>query len=409
MNLSILHSYAARVSQPLLTSKARYLGVYGGRSSGKSHFFAELLIKNALSRPGYRTVCVREIQKSIRFSARQTLIDKIHYLNLGAFFEIQEQFIRSPAGGMIIFQGLQDHNADSIKSLEGFDLAWIEEAQSISARSWRLLRPTIRKTGSQIWASWNPERLDSPIDQFFRSPQAHENKNICAVEANWRDNPWFSEELSQERQLDALLLDPAHYQHIWEGGYLCHSEALIFQRNLFLEESFEPPHKIRFYFGMDFGFSQDPTAFIRCWIVKDSLYIDYAEGAQQIELDHLPSLLKTIPEAEKWPIKADSARPETISYLARQGFKISAAKKWAGSVEDGIARLKAFKEIHVHKRAYKIAKEFQSYAYQTNRLTGEILPLIEDKNNHWIDALRYGLDSFIQNQRHLPKIKNFRL
>ncbi|QCE32881.1 PBSX family phage terminase large subunit [Acetobacteraceae bacterium] len=407
LNTSTLTTKSARVFQPLLSSKARYLGAYGGRGSGKSHFFAGLLIKRALANPGYRAVCVREIQKSIRFSARQTLIDKIHDFGVGAHFEIQEQYIRTPGEGMIIFQGLQEHNADSIKSLEGFDLAWIEEAQSVGARSWRLLRPTIRKAGSQIWASWNPEKPNNPIDNFFRADQ--KTPNICTIEANWRDNPWFSEELNQERLLDYQRLDPAEYQHIWEGGYLTHSEALIFQKRLSFEEIFTPPEKARFYFGLDFGFANDPTALVRCWIVDHCLYIDHAEGAPHIELDHLPSFLKSVPETQNWPIKADCSRPETISYLARRGFKISAAKKWPGSVADGISRLKAFKEIKIHKRAYKIAQEFQRYTYQTDRLTGDVLPLIEDKNNHWIDALRYALDGIIQNKRSMPKIQRFTL
>lgn len=407
--MRILRTETARVFQPLLQARnARYLGAWGGRGSGKSHFFAEHLVRRALSQPGFRAVCCREIQKSIRFSARQLIADKISRLGVSASFGVQEQLIRTPGDGMIIFQGLQDHTADSVKSLEGVDVAWLEEAQSVGARSWRLLRPTImRNEGAQIWASWNPETPDGPVDGFFRN-RAPTDERVACVQAVWRDNPWFSENMEAERRDDLARLDPAEYAHIWEGAYLALSEALIFRDRVTYEGVFTPPSDARLYYGIDWGFATDPTALVRCWIDRDVLYVDYAEGAPGIELDDLPALIDSVPGARTWPLKGDGARPETISYLRnRCGIDIKAAAKWPGSVEDGVARLKGFARICVHERAEKIAREFRTYSYKVDKRTGDILPKIEDAHNHWIDALRYALDGVIVSKRRLPDFSAF--
>lgn len=397
-----------RAFAPLLNKQVRYLGAYGGRGSGKSHFFAEELVWRAYAKPGFRAVCAREIQKSIRFSSRQLIVDKINRYGLESAFDVQEQFIRTPGGGFIIFNGLQDHTSDSIKSLEGFDVAWIEEAQCIGVRSWELLRPTImRNAGAQIWASWNPESPEDPVDQHYRGPGSEDGSIIC-VQANWRDNKWFGEGMDEERRSDMRRMDPSKYEHIWEGGYLTISDALIFKGRVEYGCEFEAPDDARFYYGVDWGFSQDPTAIIRCFILNDILHIDYAEGGVGIELDNLPALFDRVPGTKAWPIKADNARPETISYLAnRHGYRISGADKWKGSVEDGVTRLQAFSGIRVHHRAEKAAKEFRLYSYKVDRRTGDILPRIEDANNHWIDALRYALDGLIQNRRAMPDFSAF--
>ncbi|MXV35776.1 PBSX family phage terminase large subunit, partial [Saccharibacter sp. EH611] len=151
-----------RVFAPLL-QPARYKGVWGGRGSGKSHFFAEYLVAQAMMRPGLRAVCIREIQKSLNMSVKQLVTDKIMAHGLADKFELLDKEIRTPGDGVIIFQGMQNHTADSIKSLEGFDVAWVEEAQSLSAHSLKLLRPTIRKRGSEIWFSWNPSHAEDPV------------------------------------------------------------------------------------------------------------------------------------------------------------------------------------------------------------------------------------------------------
>ena len=207
----------AEVFAPLL-APARYKGAHGGRGSGKSHFFAEMLVEECLRFPGLRAVCVREVQKSLKDSAKKLIEDKIQTLGVGSLFDCQMAEIKTPGGGSILFQGMQDHTAETIKSLEGIDRAWVEEAQTMAETSWRMLRPTIRKPGSEIWASWNPRLRTDPVDKFFRLDK-HETGRVLCVEANWRDNPWFPDELEEERQ-DDLRNDKESVAHVWDGGYV---------------------------------------------------------------------------------------------------------------------------------------------------------------------------------------------
>lgn len=351
--------------------------------------------------PGHRTVCIREVQKSIERSSKQLIVDKISKFNLNGLFDVQDQLIKTPGGGLIIFQGMQNHTADSIKSLEGFDRAWIEEAQSISAYSWRMLRPTMRKAGSEIWASWNPASPDDPIDDFFRG-SGSDRPDLIAVRANWSDNPWFRSGTLPTERIEDQRARPDEYGHIWEGDYVSITDAIIF-RNRVSVEDFKTPDGMRFYYGVDWGFAKDPTAAVRCFVSDGCLYVDHEAGGVGIELDDTPAVLSQIPGALDWPWKADGARPETISFLAnRFGFRISAAKKWPGSVEDGVARLKSFKRIIVHPRCKRVAEEFRKYSYKVDKRTEEVLPVIADAWNHWIDALRYALDGVIQNRRTVP-------
>ena len=216
--MSKLTIETAKVFEPLL-APSRYKGAHGGRGSGKSHFFAETLVEDAIRFPGLRAVCIREVQKSLAESAKRLIEDKIQTLGVGSLFNPLKTEIGTPGGGVILFQGMQDHTAESIKSLEGMDRAWVEEAQTISDRSWRMLRPTIRKPGSEILASWNARLKTDPVDKFFRGPQAASDPGIRVVQANWRDNPWFPKELEEERLRDQRN-DPEAYPHVWEGDYI---------------------------------------------------------------------------------------------------------------------------------------------------------------------------------------------
>lgn len=218
----------ASVFEPLL-HPSRYKGAWGGRGSGKSHFFAELLIDDCLRTNGLRAVCIREVQKSLKESAKKLIEDKIQALGVGSKFEVLSDQIKTPGGGVIIFQGMQDHTAESIKSLEGFDRAWVEEAQTLSSRSLSLLRPTIRGDGSELWFSWNPRFKTDPVDAMFRQGEAPTNSFV--VKANWADNPWFPEVLEQER-LDCLRDNPEQYDHIWEGGYVTVAEGAYYARHI---------------------------------------------------------------------------------------------------------------------------------------------------------------------------------
>ena len=216
--MSTLTIETAKVFEPLL-HPCRYKGAHGGRGSGKSHFFAEMLVEDAIRNPGFRAVCIREVQKSLAESAKKLIEDKIQALGVGGLFTPLKTEIGTPGGGVILFQGMQDHTAESIKSLEGMHRAWVEEAQTLSDRSWRMLRPTIRREDSEIWASWNARLKSDPVDKFFRGADGKADPAIKAVQANWRDNPWFPQVLELERQRD-LKNDPDAYPHVWEGDYI---------------------------------------------------------------------------------------------------------------------------------------------------------------------------------------------
>jgi phage terminase large subunit len=344
-----------------------------------------LLVERCVLQPGTRAACVREVQKSLKHSVKLLVEDKIQKLGVSGF-EVLEAEIKTPGGGVIIFQGMQNHTADSIKSLEGFDIAWVEEAQSLSQRSLDLLRPTFRKAGSELWFSWNPAKPTDPVDVLLRGEKPPASSVV--VEANWADNPWLPAELKDE-QAEDLARDPDKWAHIWGGHYSLNSEARVF-RNWKAEE-FDSPSDAIFRFGADWGFAVDPTVLVRCHIDGRKLYVDYEAHGVGVEIDHLPALFDRVGGSRKFLIRADSARPETVSYMRRQGFRITPALKGQGSLEDGIEFLKSF-DIIVHPRCSKVIEELTLYAYKVDEHTGDILPMLEDKNNHTIDALRYALE-----------------
>lgn len=384
-------------AEPLL-QPARYKGAWGGRGSGKSHYFAEMLIEAHILDPNTSSVCVREIQKSLQQSVKRLLESKIDSLGAGAYFEVQESVIKSKRGtGVIIFQGMQNHTNDSIKSLEGFDRAWVEEAQSISQRSLDMLRPTIRKPGSELWFSWNPSSPNDPIDQLLRGDNSP--PGAVVVKVNWNDNPWFPEVLRKEMEFDRAR-DLDKFAHVWGGEYLTRSNARVF-RNWRVDE-FEAPANAMFRFGADWGFATDPTVLIRCYVEGRTLYIDHEAYQVGCEIVDTPDLFLTVPEAEKWPIVADSSRPETISHMKRNGFpKIMGAVKGPRSVEEGVEFLKSH-DIVVHPRCQHVIDELTHYAYKTDPATNAVLPILEDKHNHLIDALRYALEGVRRIQQQKP-------
>lgn len=376
-----------RVFAPLL-APGRYKGAHGGRGSGKSHFFAEALVERCIMRPGTRWVCVREIQKSLEQSVKRLIEDKIEALGVGSLFRVLDDKIETPGDGVIIFQGMQNHTAETIKSLEGYDGAWWEEAQTASQRSLDMLRPTIRKPESELWFSWNPRRATDPVDAMLRGP----NKiPAIVVAANWSDNPWFPDELRDEKNWDKRR-DPDKYAHVWLGGYERNSEARVFRNwRIGAPEEFYCDPDSRFYFGADWGFSVDPTVLVKLRIEGRTLFVHAEAYKVGCEIDETPALFDKVPGSRKWRIRGDSARPETISYMNRHGFNVVSALKGAGSVEDGIEFLKSH-EIVVHPACKHAIDELTLYSYKIDKKTDEVLPLLEDKQNHVIDAMRYGLE-----------------
>ncbi|MBC8946952.1 PBSX family phage terminase large subunit [Xenorhabdus indica] len=385
---------------PVFSGDYRYRGSYGGRGSGKTRTFAKMsAIRGYIfAEAGTEGVilCGREFMNSLSESSMEEVKQAIKSEPwLDNYYEMGENFIRTKNRRVwYVFAGLR-HNLDSIKSKARILIAWIDEAESVSEIAWRKLIPTVREEGSEIWVTWNPEIDGSPTDKRFRKTPPD---NACIVEMNYDDNPWFPDVLEQERLNDQVRLDTSTYAWIWEGAYLENSDKQVLA-NKYKIEAF--PDDLwqkadRLLFGGDFGFAKDPSTLIRMFILDNCLYIDREAYGVGVELDHMPAFYDQLPEARKWPIKADAARPETISYLRRQGFNIAAAKKWQGSVEDGITYLRGFKQIYIHPRCKYTAKEARLYSYKTDRITGEVLPVIEDANNHCWDGIRYGLDGYIK-------------
>lgn len=288
------------------------------------------------------------------------------------------------------------HNAQEIKSLEGIDRCWVEEAQSVSSNSWDLLIPTIRKQDSEIWLSFNP---CSPDDETYKRFVVTPPSSSVVVKVGWQDNPWLPDTLREEMEY-CRRIDADAYAHIWGGEPRTISDAQVF-KGRYIVESFETPENVRFFHGADWGFAKDPTCLIRAFAQHDRLYIDAEAYGIGVEMDEIARLFDSIDTARKWPIKADSARPETISHVRRKGFNIASAKKWSGSVEDGISILKGFEKIVIHPRCKHVADEFRLYSYKIDRNTNDVLPILVDAHNHTIDALRYALDGYIKGNRPL--------
>lgn len=290
--MSILKIPTAKIFEPLLRP-ARYKGVYGGRGSGKSHFFGELLVETCQGERGTLAVCIREAQRTLAQSSKRLIEGKIASLGLGHGFKLFSDKIETPGDGLIIFRGLQDHTADSIKSLEGFRIAWIDEAQSLSARSLALLRPTIRAKDSELWASWNPRRKSDAIDDFLRGRQPD---GAVVVKANWRDNPWFPDVLEEERLLDQKLY-PERYDHIWEGEYARAFEGAYFASLLsevraqgrIGKVAADPLLPLRAFIDIGgAGAAADAfTIWIVQWVGNEIRILDYYESVGQVLAFHV--------------------------------------------------------------------------------------------------------------------------
>jgi phage terminase large subunit len=405
---------------------SRYRAGSGGRGSGRSQAFGTAIVLLALTKP-IRVLCAREYQQSLRESVHHLLDSKISALGLGQFFEVNERSIKCiTSGAEIIFTGLFQ-NASQLKSLEDIALCYVEEAQTVSSESLQVLLPTIRAPGSELWFSWNPDAPDAPVEQFANGTRA----DTRHVHVTFESNPWFPPELDAER-LYLQRVDADAYAHVWLGQCRSASEAQVFKNKYFIE-AFEPDLNLEIAYdptkdqlarlgrhaeaeqiarrekeatwqgpiqGADWGFSQDPSVLIRCWIFQRVLYISHEAYSAGVDIDKTPALFDQVPDARKYVTRSDCARPETISYMQRHGYpKVSAAKKWKNCAEDGIAFMRSFEKIVVHPRCTHTAAEFRLYSHKINKATGEPLPDLEDKHNHTIDAIRYALQPVILAKR----------
>lgn len=375
----------------------------GGRGGGKSLNAALMASVWGYAEP-LRVLCTREFQASIRNSFHAELRDAIAaYPFLAAHYDVGVDYIRGRNGTEFLFKGLR-HSIGSIKSTAGIDLTIIEEAEDVPESSWVALLPTVMRTDrAEVWPIWNARLRGSPVDKrFIVNPMPRS----IVTHINYSENPFFPEALNRLRQTDQEQLDDATYQWIWEGAYYERSAAQVFAdrfevRDFDPENGWDGPYQ-----GGDFGFANDPTAAVRCWINDATLYIEHEAGKTGLELDHMAGFLDTeIPKFSALPTRWDSARPESISFLRRHGLpRTEAVQKWPGSVEDGIQAMRAFKRIVVHPRCNETANEFRAYSYKTND-AGDVLPKIIDANNHYIDAIRYAIAPLIR-QRGTPTIRS---
>lgn len=364
-------------SKPLFKNgdEYKYFAIHGGRGSGKSRSLATILLVKA-AQAKHRVLCCREVQKSIKDSVKKLLDDEIDRLGWRSGFKSTETSIRCQNGSEFIFMGLA-HNPDSVKSTEGITLCWVEEAQTLSQGSISTLIPTIRQPGAQIFFTWNPKSIKDPVDAMFRGDETPPRSFVRQV--NYTDNPWFPDVLREEMEYDKKR-DRGKYLHVWEGQYLERSNANVFQD--WRVEPFETPEDAFLRYGCDWGFSVDPTVLIRCFTIGRKLYFDYEAYKVGCDIDDTPALFAEVPDSDKWPIIADSASPERISYMRKHGYpKMMKAKKGQKSVEEGIEFMRSH-EIIVHPRCKHMAEELALYKYKIDPVTEEVTNVLEDKNNH---------------------------
>lgn len=282
MTVQTITIEVAPVFAPFLEPK-RYKAAHGGRGSGKSRDRAAALVEHCLGVPGTRALCLRQVQRSLSESAKRLVEDEIARLKAPGFRPLHDR-TETPGGGLIVYNGLQDHTADSLKSYEGFDIAWVEEAHTITQRSLDILRPTLRKPNSELWFTWNPRRKTDPVDAFFRGPNAPPDSVV--VKSNWSDNPWFPDVLKAEREFDELH-NPETYLHIWEGEYATivrgayYAEALVAaeREGRICKVTIDPMAEVRAWWDLGVG---DATAiWIGQYVGREIRMVDYLEGEGQ--------------------------------------------------------------------------------------------------------------------------------
>lgn len=341
-----------------------------------------------------RILCARELQNSIRDSVHSEIVAAIEsYPWLADRYEWGESYIRGKNGTEFLFRGLRT-NYREIKSLSKVAIAWIEEAESVSDSSWDVLIPTIREPQSEVWFTFNPEAEDSPVRQRFIVNPPPDTKTTFI---NYSDNPWFPSVLESERQ-HMYATDPDRYAHIWEGECITRTDAQILGGKWVVEDFTPGDDWDGPYFGADWGFAADPTTAVKCWIHGNRLYVERESVAVRLELDDTADRWqRDIPGIERYTVRSDSARPESISHVKRNGMpRLMAVEKWPGSVEDGIAHLRSYEKIVIHPQCPVTTREARLYSYKVDSRTGDILPAIAPGNDHCIDAIRYALQVIIQ-------------
>jgi phage terminase large subunit len=374
-----------------LVPQARHKALYGGRGSGKSWAVATYLIIEA-GKSRKRIVCARQFQNSIRDSSKELIEKRIRDLGVEEQFLITDRSITcGVSGSEFLFMGLE-RNVESIRSLEGADIVWVEEARTISAKSMEVLLPTVRKAGSSLIWTWNPEQPTDPVDAYFRKGEKPPRSIVTFVD--YRDNPYFkSTELVSEMEV-LKNGNLARYKHVWLGEYDTKHESKVFP-NVRIGRLI-PPEDVPPRYGLDFGFgttsSGDPSAIIKVYANdrKRQIYIA-AEAVARVTMDQLPAMIRGVISDDADLIKADASQPGTIEFLQRRGLNISAAKKGPASVKSGIVFLQSY-DIVIDPSCEHMREEARLYSWMTDKLTGQILSVPVDQHNHGWDAIRYAVE-----------------
>lgn len=374
---------------PVFLGDRRIRGAHGGRGSAKTRSFAKMsAIRGYMAAESGKSgiiLCGREWMNSLTDSSMAEVKNAIESETwLKNYYEVGEKYIRTKNKKVeYVFAGL-NRNLESIKSKALILLAWIDEAEGVSEIGWNTLEPSIREDGSELWVTWNPQKDGSPTDIRFRKEADSLEHNSMVVELNYLDNPWFPKPMEELRKRQQKRLDPATYAWIWEGAYLQNSDAQVLSGKFRVDDFTPGPDWDGPYFGLDFGFAQDPTAGVKMWIHNSRLFFEHEAYANGLELDHTPKrLIQDLPGIVEHVCRADNSRPESISYLKRHGLpRMRACVKGKGSVEDGIAHLKSYEEIIIHPRCKNVLSECLDYSYKVDRLSGDVLPVLVDANNH---------------------------
>ena len=373
----------------------------GGRGSTKSSFTAIQILLGVMRDKNANAICLRKVGDTIRTSLFTTFLWAISVLRVESYFSSTASpsvITYIPTGQKIFLKGLDDPTKlKSVKAQAGyFKYLWFEEASEFHGMNEiRSVEQSVLRGGKKFveFITYNPPNDPAA---WVNEESLIEYPNRLVHASTYLDVPnvWLGDKFIElaERLKEQ---DPLKYAHEYLGEAVGRSEQIIFANRVVVQD-FDTPADARFYHGVDWGFANDPTVEIRCFILKDCLYVDMESVGYGVEIDETSQLFDKIPTARKWPIKADNARPETISYMKRQGFNIVAAEKWPGCIEDRITYLKGFKKIIVHTRCTHTAKEFRMYSYKVDKVTQDILPIVVDAWNHCIDAIGYALDGLIK-------------
>ena len=386
----------------------RYKCLYGGRGSGKSTGIVDALLFLSLKKK-LKILCARELQCSIRDSVHSLIksrIDSLAELNpelpIREFFDVGQQSITTGLGGEFIFAGIRT-NVSKVRSMEAIDIAFVEEAQNVSEESWSILIPTIRSAGSEIWLCFNPQNETDPTwKRFVKSPPP----DCVSKPLNWDENPWMTKELEAEKDY-LYATDPDAAAHVWGGGILTRTDSQVLAGK-WVVEPFEPQDDWHGpYLGADWGHVH-PNVLVKCWVsgeqesLEQELWIEHEAYGVGVDLDNIPELFDRVPGSRDYVIRADAARPETISHMQHHGYpRMKAAPKWQGSVDDGIAHLRSYKKIHIHERCKHAYEQAKLWSWKTDKLTGDVLPDLIKLNDDIWDAVRYALSPLIRRKKKL--------